>query len=138
MSLASTEAPSKIKNVIKESDELCAKVDSLHGSCETLLQTISSRNDKNEKLASIKQAVDKISEMEKALDYLKVIKTVEDTSQGIQTAISMGDEETMIDMYMDVVDIYVFMKSTGCVYLSNFVQDTMHYWHNHLKAKLSS
>lgn len=48
------------------------------------------------------------------------------------------DDESAITLYTNLVDISCQLQSSSCHHLLNYVRETLHFWHSHLKEKLSS
>lgn len=60
-----------------------------------------------------------------------------DFSDEIQVSLTNGDDELTISLYVDLTNISCQLRSSTCHYLQNYVKETLYFWHNLIKDKLS-
>ncbi|XP_066597447.1 RAD50-interacting protein 1 isoform X1 [Prorops nasuta] len=137
LSMASSEAPSKVKSVIQNVEDISAEIVLLCEAAATLHNEIEMTLAENEKNQKLKNIMDKIAELEKALSYLNFIKCIEEISDEIEASLSLEDHESVITSYMSLTDISCQLQTSVCNHLINYVKETLHFWHNLIKEKLS-
>ncbi|KAG7210875.1 hypothetical protein KM043_012357 [Ampulex compressa] len=137
LSMASTEAPSKIKELLGCVESASLEVERLQGSFFLLRESIRNTEYENDKNLELRQMIDTIGRLDKSLSYLNFIKRVEDLSDEIQTSLSLGDDASVISLYASLTDIGCQMQTSSCHHLVNYVRETLHFWHNLIKEKLS-
>ncbi|XP_043262177.1 RAD50-interacting protein 1 [Colletes gigas] len=137
LSMASSEAPSKVKVVIESVERTSIEFERLQKCSEEYrndVQRVTSNNDSN---LDVQKNVETISYLDKSLAYLNFIKYVENISDEIQVALAAGDDETTISLYTSLTDISCQLQLSSCQHLVNYVRETLHFWHNLVKDKLS-
>lgn len=70
--------PSKIKKLIQDEEEINKEVEETCQTFQELQKLLNERCHQNDKLAKIQSTFDKINELEKALIYLKLMKSIEE------------------------------------------------------------
>ncbi|XP_053982262.1 RAD50-interacting protein 1 [Hylaeus volcanicus] len=137
LSMASSEAPSKVKVVIQSVERISIEFEQL-GKCSekfrSSIQEITSEKGSN---LDIQEIINTISYLDKSLAYLHFIKYVENISDEIQASLAANDDESTISLYTNLTDISCQLQLSTCHYLVNYVRDTLHFWHNLIKDKLS-
>ena len=48
-----------------------------------------------------------------------------------------GDDDSAIVSYISLTKMSIEWQSFSCRHLCNYIRDTLHYWHNSIKDKLS-
>ncbi|XP_043282805.1 RAD50-interacting protein 1 [Venturia canescens] len=137
LSMASTEAPSKVKAALAYVDRIISEIDPLIEEGTKLSETIDNCLKEDNRLRQVQEIAERITELEKSLSYLRFIKCIENISNELEMFILADDDESAITMYTNLADISCQLHSSSCHHLSNYVRDTLHFWHNHLKEKLS-
>ncbi|XP_015595516.1 RAD50-interacting protein 1 [Cephus cinctus] len=137
LSLASTEAPSKIKAAVAGVEQISNEIDEIVNACEALQKNIAKQLQQNSKTVEVQQHIDKIGDLDKALSYLHLIKFIENTSDQIEASLSAKDDELTITLYTNLTETSCQLQSSTCHHLANYVRDLLHFWHNHLKDKLA-
>lgn len=66
--------------------------------------------------------------------YLMIIFVLSDE---IETSLSSGDDESMITLYTNLTNISCQLQTSMCRHLVNYVHETLHFWHNLIKEKLT-
>ena len=135
--MASTEAPSKVRAALAYVDQMINEIHPRIKEGTRLVEKINARLKEDNKIKNISSIVEQIGELEKALAYLNFIKSIENISDEIETSVVAGDDEIAIGLYANLTDISCQLQSSSCHHLLNYVRDTVHFWHNHLKEKLS-
>lgn len=76
--MASTEAPSKVKAALAYVDRIMSEIDPLIDDGTAVSEIIKSRLKEDNKIQKVQGIVDKIEQLDKALSYLRFVKSVED------------------------------------------------------------
>ncbi|XP_076179818.1 RAD50 interactor 1 [Ptiloglossa arizonensis] len=137
LSMASSEAPSEVKMIIENVERTSIEFQQLEKCSEEFrnnIQEIMCENDKN---LNIQEIIDTISYLDKSLAYLHFIKYVENISDEVQVSLAAGDDESTISLYTNLTDISCQLQLSTCHHLVNYVRETLHFWHNLIKDKLS-
>ncbi|KOX69007.1 RAD50-interacting protein 1 [Melipona quadrifasciata] len=138
LSMASTEAPSKVKAVVESVEQISIEFQQLEKSSSEFKSDIEETMQKNDKsLQEMQNIIDVISYLDKSLSYLNFIKYVENISDEIQVSLTNGNDESTISLYVDLTNISCQLRPSTCHYLQNYVKETLHFWHNLIKDKLS-
>ncbi|KOC70466.1 RAD50-interacting protein 1 [Habropoda laboriosa] len=137
LSMASTEAPSKVKAVIENVERISIEFQQLKEASTEFKDDIQQMMHENDKSLEMQKIIDVISYLDKSLSYLNFIKYVENISDEIQMALANGDDESTISLYTNLTDISCQLQSSTCHYLQSYVKETLHFWHNLIKDKLS-
>lgn len=137
LSMASTEAPSKVKAVIESVEKISIEFQQLEKNSAEFRGNIQETMQENDKSFEMQKIIDVISYLDKSLSYLNFIKYVENISDEIQVSLTNGDDESTISLYTDLTNISCQLRSSNCHYLQNYVKETLHFWHNLIKDKLS-
>ncbi|KAK1137114.1 hypothetical protein K0M31_001641 [Melipona bicolor] len=138
LSMASTEAPSKVKAVVESVEQISIEFQQLEKSSSEFKSDIEETMQENDKsLQEMQKIIDVISYLDKSLSYLNFIKYVEDISDEIQVSLTNGNDESTISLYVDLTNISCQLRPSTCHYLQNYVKETLHFWHNLIKDKLS-
>ncbi|XP_050459945.1 RAD50-interacting protein 1 [Cataglyphis hispanica] len=137
LSMASTTAPSKVKAVIENVELISCEVEQLQENCADLNKEIKETFSENDKNLKLQETIDKIGQLDKSLSYLYFIKYIENISDEIETSLSSGDDESMITLYTNLTNISCQLQTSMCRHLVNYVHETLHFWHNLIKEKLS-
>lgn len=80
--------------------------------------------------------VNKINTLEKASDYLEVIKEIEEISNALEAGINEKNERKQIENYLKLHDINNSLSNTKCLHLLSYANEAIHFSHNILKDKL--
>ncbi|KAM0737544.1 RAD50-interacting protein 1 [Formica fusca] len=137
LSMASTTAPSKVKAVVENVELINCEVEQLQENCADLSKEIEETFSENDKNLKLQETIDQISQLDKSLSYLYFIKYIENISDEIETSLSSGDDESMITLYTNLTNISCQLQISMCRHLVNYVHETLHFWHNLIKEKLS-
>ncbi|CAK9833013.1 RAD50-interacting protein 1 [Anthophora retusa] len=137
LSMASTEAPSKVKAVIESVERVSIEYQQLKEASLMFKDEIREMMHENDKSLEMQKIIDVISYLDKSLSYLNFIKYVENISDEIQMALANGDDESTISLYTNLTNISCQLQSSTCHYLQSYVKETLHFWHNLIKDKLS-
>lgn len=137
LSMASTTAPSKIKAVVENVELINREVEQLQENCADLSKKIAEAFSENDKNIKLQETIDKIGQLDKSLSYLYFIKYIENVSDELETSLSSSDDETMINLYTNLTNISCQLQTSVCRHLVNYVHETLHFWHNLIKEKLS-
>lgn len=137
LSMASTEAPSKVKAVVENVEKVSIEFQQLQVAFEEYRNEIEETAHESDKSLEMQKIIDTISYLDKSLSYLNFVKHVEDISDEIQASLANGDDESTISLYTDLKNISCELRSSTCHYLQNYVNETLHFWHNLIKDKLS-
>ncbi|XP_029170005.1 RAD50-interacting protein 1 isoform X2 [Nylanderia fulva] len=137
LSMASTTAPSKVKRVIENVERISEEVYLLHNYCADLTKKIEETFSENDKNIMLQESIDKIGQLDKSLSYLYFIKYIENISDELESSLSSNDDEAMINLYTNLTSISCQLQTSDCRHLVNYVHETLHFWHNLIKEKLS-
>ncbi|KYN33382.1 RAD50-interacting protein 1, partial [Trachymyrmex septentrionalis] len=137
LSMASTTAPSKVKAVVENVECVNFEVEQLQEICLNLSKRIKETFSENDKNLELQEVVDKISQLDKSLSYLYFIKYVENISHEIEASLLSGDDQSMITLYTTLTNISCQLQTSVCHHLVNYVHETLHFWYNIIKKKLS-
>lgn len=78
LSMASTEAPSKVKAVIESVEKIGIEIEQLQVSSGELSENIQEALHENDKNLELQDIVNKIGQLDKTLSYLNFVKCIED------------------------------------------------------------
>ncbi|KYN05035.1 RAD50-interacting protein 1 [Cyphomyrmex costatus] len=137
LSMASTTAPSKVKAVVENVECVNLEVEQLQEISLDLIKMIKETLNENDKNLELQEVVDKISQLDKSLSYLYFIRYIENISQEIEASLLSGDDQSMITLYTTLTNISCKLQTSVCHHLVNYVHETLHFWHNLIKKKLS-
>ncbi|CAL7948671.1 unnamed protein product [Xylocopa violacea] len=137
LSMASTEATSRVKAVIESVERISIEIQQLEETCAEFRSDIEETMHEDDKSLEMQKIIDTISYLDKSLSYLNFIKYIENISDEIQASLTNGDDETTISLYTDLTNISCQLQSSKCLHLQNYVKETLHFWHNLIKDKLS-
>ncbi|XP_036144907.1 RAD50-interacting protein 1 isoform X1 [Monomorium pharaonis] len=137
LSMASTTTPSKVKMVIENAEYVNCEVEQLQGICLALSNRIEKTFDKNDKNLELQDVINKIGQLDKSLFYIYFVRYIENMSDEIETSLLFGDDRSMITLYMSLTNISYQLQTSVCHHLVNYVHETMHFWHNLIKERLS-
>ncbi|XP_012220909.1 RAD50-interacting protein 1 [Linepithema humile] len=137
LSMVSTTAPSKVKPVIENVDRISCEIEQLQESSRTLGQQIEETFNENDKNLELQGVIDKIGQLDKSLSYLYFIKYIENISDEMEAFLSSSDDESMITLYTRLTSISNQLQTSACHHLVSYVHETLHFWHNLIKEKLS-
>lgn len=137
LSMASTTTPSKVKAVIENVEFINCQVEHLQENCADLSKKIEETFSENDKNLKLQETIDKIGQLDKSLSYLYFIKYIENVSDELEASLSSGDDESTITLYTNLTKISCQLQTSVCRHLVNYVHETLHFWHNLIKEKLS-
>lgn len=137
LSMASTTAPSKVKAVVEHVERVNCEVEQLQETCLNLSKMIEETFSENDKNLELQEVIDKIGQLDKSLSYLHFIRHIENISDEIEAFLLSGDDQSMITLYTSLTNISCQLQMSTCHHLVNFVHETLHFWHNLIKEKLS-
>ncbi|KYN11646.1 RAD50-interacting protein 1, partial [Trachymyrmex cornetzi] len=137
LSMASTTAPSKVKAVVENVECVNFEVEQLQEICLDLGKMIKETFSENDKNLELQEVVDKISQLDKSLSYLYFIRYVENISHELEASLLSGDDQSMITLYTTLTNISCQLQTSVCHHLVNYVHETLHFWYNIIKKKLS-
>ncbi|KAL6261949.1 hypothetical protein P5V15_007033 [Pogonomyrmex californicus] len=137
LSMASTTTPSKVKAVIEDVEHVSCEVEQLQKTCTDLKKKIKETFNENDTNLELQEVIDKIGQLDKSLSYLYFIRYIENISDKIEAFLSSGDDESTITLYTNLTNISCQLQTSVCHYLVNYVHETLHFWHNIIKEKLS-
>ncbi|XP_076671394.1 RAD50 interactor 1 isoform X2 [Andrena cerasifolii] len=137
LSMASSEAPSKVKVVIENVERISIEFQQLEESSIEFRDDIQKAILGNDKSLEMQKVINVISYLDKSLAYLNLIKYVEKISAEVQASLAAGDDEATISLYTNLTDISYQLQSSTCHHLVNYVKETLHFWHSLIKDKLS-
>ncbi|XP_032669239.1 RAD50-interacting protein 1 isoform X2 [Odontomachus brunneus] len=137
LSMASTTAPSKVKAVVESVEHIKGEADQLQEISTDLNKKIKEAFSENDKNLELQEIIDKIGQLDKSLSYLYFIKYIENISDEMETFLSSGDDDSMITLYTSLTEISCQLQTSACHHLVNYVHETLHFWHNLIKEKLS-
>ncbi|XP_076644100.1 RAD50 interactor 1 [Halictus rubicundus] len=137
LSMASSEAPSKVKVVIETVERIGNEFEHLEKSSVEFRNDIQKAMHETDKSIDMQRIINTISHLDKSLAYLSFIKHVENISDKVQISLAAGDDESTISLYTNLTDISCQLQLSSCHHLVNYVRETLHYWHNLIKDKLS-
>ncbi|XP_031369551.1 RAD50-interacting protein 1 isoform X3 [Apis dorsata] len=137
LSMASSEAPSKVKAVIENVEKIDIEFQQLQKVFTEFRENIQETMHENDKSLEMQKIINVITYLNKSLSYLNFIKYVENISDEIQVSLTNGDDELTISLYVDLTNISCQLRSSTCHYLQNYVKETLYFWHNLIKDKLS-
>ncbi|XP_015111807.1 RAD50-interacting protein 1 [Diachasma alloeum] len=138
LTMASTEAPSKVKAAVENVESIRTQYELQIEEATKLSKTINQVLDDDTKAAEVQKVVDKINELERTLSYLKLLKYLEDISEEMETSLGIGDEESMITSYTNLVEVSRQLRSSSCHNLMSYMREILHFWYNTLRDKFSS
>ncbi|XP_031841131.1 RAD50 interactor 1 isoform X2 [Nomia melanderi] len=137
LSMASSEAPSKVKVVIESVEKIDTTFQQLEESSAQFRNDIQKALHETDKSIDMQRIINTISHLDKTLAYLNFIKHVESISEKIQIALAAGDDESTVSLYTNFTDISSQLQLSACHHLVSYVRETLHFWHNLIKDKLS-
>ncbi|KZC07326.1 PREDICTED: RAD50-interacting protein 1 [Dufourea novaeangliae] len=137
LSMASSEAPSKVKVVIESVEKITTEFQQLEIASTEFRNDIQKAMYENDKSLDMQKIINTISQLDKSLAYLSFVKYVENISDKVQLSLANGDDESTISLYTNLTDISCQLQQSACYHLVNYVRETLHFWHNLIKDKLS-
>ncbi|XP_071578297.1 RAD50-interacting protein 1 isoform X2 [Temnothorax nylanderi] len=137
LSMASTTAPSKVKAVVENVECVNCEVKQLQKTCLDLSKMIEETFSENDKNLELQEVIDKIGQLDKSLSYLFFIRYIENISDEIETFLLSGDDQSIIILYTSLTNISCQLQTSVCHHLVSYVHETLHFWHNLIKEKLS-
>ncbi|XP_061942142.1 RAD50-interacting protein 1 isoform X1 [Apis cerana] len=137
LSMVSSEAPSKVKAVIENVEKIDIEFQQLQKAFTEFRENIQETMQENDKSLEMQEIINVITYLNKSLSYLNFIKYIENISDEIQVSLTNGDDELTISLYVDLTNISCQLRSSTCHYLQNYVKETLYFWHNLIKDKLS-
>ncbi|XP_015512771.2 RAD50-interacting protein 1 [Neodiprion lecontei] len=138
LSLASTEAPSKVKAAIEGVDKINNEIEELVKISNDLEQVLIEQLQQDSKIDGIRENVDKIEELQRALSYLYLVKSIEDICDEIEGSLLAKDDKLTITLYANLTERNSQLQSSTCHHLVTYLHDTLHFWHNYLKDKFTA
>lgn len=135
--MASTEAPSKVKAAVANVELIQNEVEQTITTANELQQSIKNILEEDNRVKEIQKVISKIEELEKALSYLQFLKHIEDISVELELSMASGNDELMITLFANLVEISCQLELSSCHNLINYIRETLHFWHSHLKDKFS-
>ncbi|XP_034939158.1 RAD50-interacting protein 1 [Chelonus insularis] len=138
LTLASTDAPSKIKAAVSNVEMMKDNIEESIEAAQELQQAIKEVLEKDNRTSAFENVINEIENLEKSLGYLQFLQSIESISDEIENAMNSGNEESsMISLFTNLVEINCQLETSSCHHLINYVKETVHFWHNHLKEKFS-
>lgn len=137
LSMASSEAPSRVKVVIENVEKISTEFQQLEESSTKFRDTIQETILESDNGFAMQDVINKINYLDKSLAYLNLIKCVENISEEVQVSLAAGDDESTISLYTHLTDISYQLQLSACHHLVNYLKETIHFWHSLIKDKLS-
>ncbi|XP_046814708.1 RAD50-interacting protein 1 isoform X1 [Vespa crabro] len=137
LSMASSEAPSKVKAAVQNVEHITMEFEKLQIFAIEVHNNIQESMQENSENSEVQEVIDKIGQLDKCLSYLNFIKCIEDISDEIENSLLSADDESVITLYTNLSEISCQLQSSSCHHLVNYVRETLHFWHNLIKEKLS-
>ncbi|XP_070514096.1 RAD50-interacting protein 1 isoform X2 [Cardiocondyla obscurior] len=137
LSMASTTTPSKVKAVIENVEHVSCEIKQMQETYLDLSEMIADTFSKNDKNLELQEVFDKIEQLDKSLSYLYFIRHVNNISDEIETSLLSNDDQFTITLYMNLTNISCQLQTSTCRHLTSYIHETLHFWHNLIKEKLS-
>ncbi|KAI4491012.1 hypothetical protein M0802_010515 [Mischocyttarus mexicanus] len=137
LSMVSSEAPSKVKAAVENVEHVTVEFEKLQMSAIEIHNNIQESMNENNENSKVQEVIDKIGQLDKCLSYLNFIKCIEDISNEMENALLSADDESVITLYTNLTEISCQLLSSSCHHLINYEKETLHFWHNLIKEKLS-
>ncbi|KAK6623999.1 hypothetical protein RUM44_010857 [Polyplax serrata] len=137
--LNGSEVPSKISTAIQHVHDTLEKIKKLSDDHTNLNKSVDIYEERVNKIKSMAaNYIDKINALEKATDYLEVIKKLEELSNLLESGINEKNEKKQISNYLMLYEIKKSLYNTKCSHLYLYANETVHYWYNILKDKFTT
>ncbi|XP_071454292.1 RAD50-interacting protein 1 [Hetaerina americana] len=138
MSLASTEFPSKVSEVVQEVNAVTLDINALTSSFATLSSDIKDHLSKSDTTTEkLFEYISDIDQLEKCISYLSWIKAIEDTCFEMETSFLEKDEESSLVGFKRLSSYQKCLQNTSCQHLLSYINDTVHFWHHLLEETFS-
>ncbi|XP_057323091.1 RAD50-interacting protein 1 [Microplitis mediator] len=138
LTMASTEAPSKIKAAVANVELIKTDIEDSIEMAQNLQESITDSLQRDVKTKSIETIINSLEELERGLSYLSLVKSIDSISNDIESAMASGNDKSMINLFTNLLEISCQLETSDCHNLVNFVRETLHFWHNHLKDKFTT
>ncbi|KAG5869846.1 hypothetical protein JTB14_009008 [Gonioctena quinquepunctata] len=123
---------------IKDAEKVIKKaVDVINSSNEIILLIEKDLEDVEEVRSTINKYFDKLNQLQCTLQYMRVIQQIEYLSQELQREVEKADDENCATLFANLTEISRNLANFAGVHLCEYLRDTIYYWHNILKEKLS-
>ncbi|KAK2579114.1 hypothetical protein KPH14_001285 [Odynerus spinipes] len=137
LSMVSSETPSKVKAAVENVEHVTLEFEKLQLSVAELYDSIQESMRESSKNSDLQEVINKIGQLDKCLLYLNFVKCIEDISDEMERSLSSADDESAITLYTNLTEINCQLQLSSCHHLVNYVKETLHFWHNLIKEKLT-
>ncbi|OXU27588.1 hypothetical protein TSAR_000182 [Trichomalopsis sarcophagae] len=137
LSLASSEAPSKIQEAVQEVTQIVKCINDMKESCQSVSSSIEERLQQENKTSELQTIIDDISYLERSSLYLQFVKFIEDLSTELEVSLLSGNDEACISSYVILKETSQNLDSSLCKNLKNYVDSTLNYWYTEIRKKLA-
>ncbi|XP_062567477.1 RAD50-interacting protein 1-like [Saccostrea cucullata] len=139
LALTEWDIPPEVDEALKNAEEaqtsiksLQKKSDSLHGEVVDHCKTLKSLVD------DLTPLINQIDELEKYRHYLSCVTHIENISIQIHSALTANRTAVAVEEFCSMSEYYLQKQSSQCQNLLQFLKETIMFWYNILKEKLSS
>ncbi|XP_058796896.1 RAD50-interacting protein 1 [Phymastichus coffea] len=136
LSLASSEAPSKIQEGVEEVDLIVHCIDEVKENCKITSMEIVERLSQENKISELQNVIDDISYLERSSLYLQFVKFIEDLSSELEVSLQSGNDEASISTYLILKETHQSLEPSSCINLKNYVKDTLEFWFKEIHNKI--
>ncbi|KAJ8680451.1 hypothetical protein QAD02_016238 [Eretmocerus hayati] len=138
LSLASSEAPSKMKEAIEEVTQIITQVDEMKKNCQKTCSIIEKKLHGEIKTSDLQIYIDKISYLERSCSYLQFLKFIENLNTELEISLLSANDEACITSYSVMKDTHLSLENSSCTHLKKYVSNTLKYWYDEIKRKFES
>ncbi|XP_022906211.2 RAD50-interacting protein 1 [Onthophagus taurus] len=129
---------SKVGKVIKIINNDTKRLEKCLNSSEKLITDVDLHLIETKRLRSDTQDyIDKISNLECLIQYIKIIQRVERLSKELEKEILNDDDEKCATIFANLCDISGHLMSLNAPHIKQHFKETLYHWHEVLKEKFS-
>ncbi|KAH9365248.1 hypothetical protein HPB48_015950 [Haemaphysalis longicornis] len=131
--------PDQLKGLLGFARESLEKMQILEGVHGKILNDVSAHLD-NASLVK-KEFESSLADIQKLLrlkQYLQWIAKIEETSESIEEAMSQGQDEQAVSHLSFLLQVWQKVRASACTHLTNFLRETILYWHQILRDKFEN
>ncbi|XP_049774024.1 RAD50-interacting protein 1 [Schistocerca cancellata] len=138
LSLASSEVPTKVSAAMKEAEGASREIGELTSEYKSWKKTVSLQLSKSDPVnKELKEYIEKIDYLERCKAYLICVREIENISCDLESSVTEKDDHRSIQLFRSLCELSVQINSSKCSHLLSYLHETINFWHNLLKDKLS-
>ncbi|XP_055836997.1 RINT1-like protein isoform X1 [Episyrphus balteatus] len=137
---------SSIRSALQGGEEACKSIDFQMEKLNRFEEKLAAKiHESNRILSGVKPHLEKVRQLQRLVEYLNVVRDIQDISTSLTSAINGRDETKMVNLYLSLSGAH---DSSNCVigrldaveapFLQSFAVRTAVHWHGLLKEKFSN